>query len=137
MKKSRKNKILFLLKNQNGCAINHFTNFFLQNQYFYFEILTKFFRNFFLVEALIFSKTLDFFSIKEKLCLSHFNASVKSQIYGFSFSFLNFQFYAILMENNHLIEFHLTFSIDQKFLIIWAFDRILFWRLIESFKKIY
>ncbi len=39
------------------------------------------------------------------------------------------------MENDHLTKFHLTFSIDQKFLIIWAFDRILFGRLIESFNK--
>jgi hypothetical protein len=40
-------------------------------------------------------------------------------------------------ENDHLIEFHLTFSVDRKFLIIWAFDRINFWRLIESFNKKY
>jgi hypothetical protein len=26
------------------------------------------------------------------------------------------------MGNDHLIEFHLTFSVDQNFLIIWAFD---------------
>ncbi len=41
------------------------------------------------------------------------------------------------VENDHLIEFHLTFSVDRKFLIIWAFDRILFWRLIKSFNKKY
>ncbi len=41
----------------------------------------------------------------------------------------------LFQENDHLTEFHLTFSVDQKFLIIWAFDRILFWRLIESFNN--
>ncbi len=41
----------------------------------------------------------------------------------------------IKLENDHLTEFHLTFSVDQKFLIIWAFDRILFWRLIKSFNN--
>ena len=40
-----------------------------------------------------------------------------------------------LSENDHLTEFHLTFSVDRKFLIIWAFDRIFFWRLIESFNN--
>jgi hypothetical protein len=37
--------------------------------------------------------------------------------------------------NDHLIEFHLTFSVDRKFLIIWAFDQINFWRLIEIFNN--
>jgi hypothetical protein len=39
------------------------------------------------------------------------------------------------MENDHLIEFHLTFSVDRKFLIILAFDRINFWRLIQIFNN--
>ncbi len=34
--------------------------------------------------------------------------------------------YTILWGNDHLIEFHLTFSVDRNFLIIWAFDRIYF-----------
>jgi len=50
-------------------------------------------------------------------------------LFGFRVSKLNKR------ENDHLIEFHLTFSVDQKFLIIWAFDQILFWRLIESFNN--
>jgi hypothetical protein len=37
--------------------------------------------------------------------------------------------------NDHLIEFHLTFSVDRKFLIIWAFDLINFWRLIKIFNN--
>ena len=39
------------------------------------------------------------------------------------------------LTGGQLIEFHLTFSVDQKFLIIWAFDQILFWHLIESFNN--
>ena len=33
-------------------------------------------------------------------------------------------FLIYLRGNDHLIEFHLTFSVDRNFLIIWAFDRI-------------
>ncbi len=32
-----------------------------------------------------------------------------------------------LRGNDHLIKFHLTFSVDQNFLLIQAFDRMLFW----------
>ena len=39
------------------------------------------------------------------------------------------------LTGGQLTEFHLTFSVDQKFLIIWAFDRILFWRLIKTFNN--
>ncbi len=43
----------------------------------------------------------------------------------------------LILTGGQLIEFHLTFSVDRKFLIIWAFDQIIFWRLIESFNKKY
>jgi hypothetical protein len=39
------------------------------------------------------------------------------------------------MGNDHLIKFHLTFSVDQKFLIVLAFDQINFWRLIKIFNN--
>jgi hypothetical protein len=35
------------------------------------------------------------------------------------------------LTGGRLTEIHLTFSVDRKFLIIWAFDRILFGRLTE------
>ena len=40
-----------------------------------------------------------------------------------------------IMGNDHLIEFHLTESVDRKFLIIKAFDQINFRRLIEIFNN--
>jgi hypothetical protein len=42
----------------------------------------------------------------------------------------------ICMTGGQLIEFHLTFSVDRKFLIIWAFDQILFWRFGVLIKNI-
>ncbi len=41
----------------------------------------------------------------------------------------------IFSTGGRLTKIHLTFSVDWKFLIIWAFDRILFWRLIKSLKN--
>jgi hypothetical protein len=58
MKKSTKNKILFLLKNLNGSAIKLFRTTFSSKSRFFLEILTKFFKICFLVETLIFSKNL-------------------------------------------------------------------------------
>ncbi len=40
-------------------------------------------------------------------------------------------FYLPETGNDHLIEFHLTFSVDRNFLIIWAFDRKFHNQLIE------
>ncbi len=40
------------------------------------------------------------------------------------------QIWSFFTGNDHLIEFHLTFSVDRNFLLIWAFDQnfyFLFW----------
>jgi hypothetical protein len=34
-----------------------------------------------------------------------------------------YQYQVVNVGNDHLIEFHLTFSVDRNFLLIWAFDQ--------------
>ncbi len=62
---------------------------------------------------------------------------MRKSIFWKKIEFLLFMFSSKmhLEGNDHLIEFHLTFSVDRNFLIIWAFDRNFYFFILVSWSN--